>query len=129
MLTENKSVSQPHRAQFFRNVAPVPAFIWARDERTLPRLKGQFAGLDLLVLDELGYVRERTSSSKTPRPRLDEPSHQPIPRATNLWTKRKSPSNFELKVLLFSTDAPQSPVSIYTDGHKGREEVRRCPMP
>ncbi len=32
------------------------ALIEARDERSFLRLKGQFAKLDLLVLDELGYV-------------------------------------------------------------------------
>ena len=34
----------------------VTALIEARDERTFLRLKGQLARLDLLVLDELGYV-------------------------------------------------------------------------
>ena len=34
----------------------VTQLIEARDERTLLRLKGQLAKLDLLVLDEFGYV-------------------------------------------------------------------------
>ena len=87
MLTENRSVSQPRNARFFRTTALVPALIGARDERSFPRPKGQRARLDLLVLDELGHVRARAAGFKTPRPGPDEPSHQPVPQATNLWTK------------------------------------------
>jgi DNA replication protein DnaC len=42
--------------RFFRTTELVTALIEARDERAFLRLKGQFARLDLLVLDELGYV-------------------------------------------------------------------------
>ena len=45
-----------YRVRFFRTTELVTALIEARDERTFLRLKGQLAKLDLLVLDELGYV-------------------------------------------------------------------------
>jgi hypothetical protein len=45
-----------HRVRFVRTTELVTALIEARDERSFLRLKGQFAKLDLLVLDELGYV-------------------------------------------------------------------------
>ena len=45
-----------YKVRFFRTTELVTALIEARDERTFLRLKGQLARLDLLVLDELGYV-------------------------------------------------------------------------
>jgi DNA replication protein DnaC len=45
-----------YRVRFFRVTELVTQLIEARDERTLLRLKGQLAKLDLLVLDEFGYV-------------------------------------------------------------------------
>jgi DNA replication protein DnaC len=45
-----------YRVRFFRTTELVTALIEARDERSFLRLKGQLAKLDLLVLDELGYV-------------------------------------------------------------------------
>jgi DNA replication protein DnaC len=45
-----------YRVRFFRTTELVTALIEARDERGFLRLKGQLAKLDLLVLDELGYV-------------------------------------------------------------------------
>jgi len=45
-----------YRVRFFRVTELVTALIEARDERSFMRLKGSLARLDLLVLDELGYV-------------------------------------------------------------------------
>lgn len=45
-----------YRVRFFRTTELVTALIEARDERSFLRLKSQLARLDLLVLDELGYV-------------------------------------------------------------------------
>jgi DNA replication protein DnaC len=45
-----------YRVRFFRTTELVTALIEARDERSFTRLKAQLAKLDLLVLDELGYV-------------------------------------------------------------------------
>jgi DNA replication protein DnaC len=45
-----------YRVRFFRATELVTQLIEARDERTLLRLKGQLTKLDLLVLDEFGYV-------------------------------------------------------------------------
>jgi len=45
-----------YRVRFFRTTELVTTLIEARDERTFLRLKNQLAKLDLLVLDELGYV-------------------------------------------------------------------------
>ena len=56
MPTENRSGGQIHKVRFFRTTALVPALIGVRDQWTVPRLKGQLARLDLLVLDELGHV-------------------------------------------------------------------------
>jgi DNA replication protein DnaC len=48
--------SKGYRVRFFRATELVTTLIEARDERTFLRLKAQLAKLDLLVLDELGYV-------------------------------------------------------------------------
>jgi DNA replication protein DnaC len=45
-----------YRVRFFRVTELVTALMEARDERSFLRLKGQLEKLDLLVLDELGYV-------------------------------------------------------------------------
>jgi DNA replication protein DnaC len=45
-----------YRVRFSRVTELITHLIEARDERGLLRLKGQLAKLDLLVLDELGYV-------------------------------------------------------------------------
>jgi len=44
------------KVRFFRTTELITQMMEARDERTLGRLKGQLAKLDLLILDELGYV-------------------------------------------------------------------------
>jgi DNA replication protein DnaC len=44
------------KVRFFRVTELVTALIEAKDERTLSRLKTALSKLDLLVLDELGYV-------------------------------------------------------------------------
>ena len=44
------------KVRFFRVTELVTQLLEAREERLLMRLKGQLARLDLLVLDELGYV-------------------------------------------------------------------------
>jgi DNA replication protein DnaC len=51
-----QACAKGYRVRFFRTTELVAALIEARDERTFLRLKGQLAKLDLLVLDELGYV-------------------------------------------------------------------------
>jgi DNA replication protein DnaC len=51
-----EACAKGYRVRFIRTTELVTALIEARDERTFLRLKGQFAKLDLLVLDELGYV-------------------------------------------------------------------------
>jgi DNA replication protein DnaC len=45
-----------YKVRFYRTTELVTALIEARDERTFLRLKTQLQRLDLLVLDELGYV-------------------------------------------------------------------------
>jgi DNA replication protein DnaC len=45
-----------YKVKFYRTTELVTALIEARDERSFLRLKVQLAKLDLLVLDELGYV-------------------------------------------------------------------------
>jgi DNA replication protein DnaC len=45
-----------YRVRFFRATELITALIEARDERSFLRLKAQLGKLDLLVLDELGYV-------------------------------------------------------------------------
>lgn len=44
------------RVRFWRVTELITQLMEARDERTLTRMKGQLAKLDLLILDELGYV-------------------------------------------------------------------------
>src|ERR1035437_576954 len=51
-----QACAKGYQVRFFRTTELVTTLIEARDERTLLRLKGQLAKLDLLVLDELGYV-------------------------------------------------------------------------
>jgi DNA replication protein DnaC len=51
-----QACAQGYRVRFIRTTELVTGLIEARDERSFLRLKGQFAKLDLLVLDELGYV-------------------------------------------------------------------------
>lgn len=51
-----QACAKGYRVRFIRTTELVTALIEARDERTFLRLKSQFAKLDLLVLDELGYV-------------------------------------------------------------------------
>jgi DNA replication protein DnaC len=51
-----QACAKGYRVRFFRTTELVTALIEARDERTFLRLKAQMAKLDLLVLDELGYV-------------------------------------------------------------------------
>ncbi len=51
-----EEVVTSYHLRFFRATQLVTALMEARDERSLLRLKAQLAKLDLLVLDELGYV-------------------------------------------------------------------------
>ena len=51
-----QACAKGYRVRFFRTTELVTALIEARDERSFMRLKAQLARLDLLVLDELGYV-------------------------------------------------------------------------
>jgi DNA replication protein DnaC len=51
-----QACAKGYKVRFFRVTELVTALIEARDERTLGRLKAGLAKLDLLVLDELGYV-------------------------------------------------------------------------
>jgi DNA replication protein DnaC len=51
-----QACAKGYRVRFIRTTELVTALIEARDERSFLRLKAQFAKLDLLVLDELGYV-------------------------------------------------------------------------
>jgi DNA replication protein DnaC len=44
------------RVRFWRVTELITQLIEAREERVLTRMKGQLAKLDLLILDELGYV-------------------------------------------------------------------------
>jgi len=44
------------KVRFFRVTELITQMMEARDERMLTRIKGQLAKLDLLILDELGYV-------------------------------------------------------------------------
>lgn len=44
------------KVRFFRVTELITQMMEAREERVLARLKGQLAKLDLLILDELGYV-------------------------------------------------------------------------
>ncbi|MGH3180741.1 MAG: IS21-like element helper ATPase IstB, partial [Streptosporangiaceae bacterium] len=51
-----QACAKGYRVRFYRTTELVTALIEARDERSFLRLKSQLARLDLLVLDELGYV-------------------------------------------------------------------------
>jgi DNA replication protein DnaC len=51
-----QACAKGYRVRFFRTTELVTALIEARDERSFMRLKAQLTRLDLLVLDELGYV-------------------------------------------------------------------------
>ena len=51
-----EACSRGYKVRFFRATELVTTLIEARDERTFLRLKSQLSKLDLLVLDELGYV-------------------------------------------------------------------------
>ena len=44
------------KVRFYRVTELITQMMEAREERTLTRIKGQLAKLDLLILDELGYV-------------------------------------------------------------------------
>ena len=56
MQSHAKMGSIGKRVRFFRLTELVTQLIEARDDRVLGRLKGQLRKLDLLILDELGYV-------------------------------------------------------------------------
>jgi DNA replication protein DnaC len=51
-----EACARGYKVRFYRATELVTTLIEARDERSFLRLKGQLARLDLLVLDELGYV-------------------------------------------------------------------------
>src|ERR1035437_9771911 len=51
-----QACARGYKVRFYRATDLVSTLIEARDERTFMRLKTQLARLDLLVLDELGYV-------------------------------------------------------------------------
>jgi DNA replication protein DnaC len=47
---------QGKKVRFYRVTELITRLMEAREERQLPRMRGQLAKLDLLILDELGYV-------------------------------------------------------------------------
>jgi len=51
-----EACSRGKKVRFFRVTELITQMMEAREERALARLKGQLAKLDLLILDELGYV-------------------------------------------------------------------------
>ena len=51
-----EACARGYKVRFFRATELVTTLIEARDERSYLRLKTQLSKLDLLVLDELGYV-------------------------------------------------------------------------
>ena len=51
-----EACSQGKRVRFYRVTELVTQLLEAREERQLSRMRGQLTKLDLLVLDELGYV-------------------------------------------------------------------------
>ena len=51
-----QACAKGYRVRFFRTTELITSLIEARDERNFLRLKTALAKLDLLVLDELGYV-------------------------------------------------------------------------
>jgi DNA replication protein DnaC len=51
-----QACAKGYKVRFFRTTELVTALIEARNEQSFLRLKTQLARLDLLVLDELGYV-------------------------------------------------------------------------
>jgi DNA replication protein DnaC len=51
-----QACAKGYRVRFFRTTELITSLIEARDERTFLRLKTSLSKLDLLVLDELGYV-------------------------------------------------------------------------
>ena len=51
-----EACSQGKRVRFYRVTDLVTQLLEAREERQLSRMRGQLSKLDLLVLDELGYV-------------------------------------------------------------------------
>jgi DNA replication protein DnaC len=51
-----EACSQGRRVRFYRVTDLVTQLLEAREERQLSRMRGQLSKLDLLVLDELGYV-------------------------------------------------------------------------
>jgi DNA replication protein DnaC len=55
---------QGKRVRFFRVIELITQLMEAREERALMRLKKQLAKLDLLILDELGYVPASKSGSE-----------------------------------------------------------------
>ncbi len=52
------------RVRFWRVTELITALIEARDERGLGRMRAQLAKLDLLILDELGYVPASKTGSE-----------------------------------------------------------------
>jgi DNA replication protein DnaC len=51
-----EACSRGRRVRFWRVTELITQLMEAREERILTRMKGQLAKLDLLILDELGYV-------------------------------------------------------------------------
>lgn len=51
-----EACQQGRKVRFFRVTELITALMEAREERQLMRMKSQLAKLDLLILDELGYV-------------------------------------------------------------------------
>ena len=49
---------QGRKVRFFRVTELITQLLEAKEERQLLRLRGQLGKLDLLILDELGYVRD-----------------------------------------------------------------------
>ncbi len=51
-----EACAQGKRVRFYRVTELVTQLLEAREERQLSRIRGQLSKLDVLVLDELGYV-------------------------------------------------------------------------
>jgi DNA replication protein DnaC len=61
-----EACSQGKRVRFYRVTDLVTQLLEAREERQLSRVRGQLSKLDLLVLDELGYVPMGKAGAELP---------------------------------------------------------------
>lgn len=59
-----EACAQGRKVRFFRVTELITSLLEARDDRTLQRLRAQLNKLDLLILDELGYVPASKSGAE-----------------------------------------------------------------